>query len=42
MANQLAKNGQLFNYRHEGFWKHMDTLRDKLMLNELWQSGQAK
>lgn len=38
----LAKDGQLFNYRHEGFWKCMDTLRDKVMLNELWQSGQAK
>ena len=30
---QLAKDGQLFNYRHQGFWKCMDTLRDKKVLN---------
>ena len=38
----LAKEGQLFNYRHDGFWKCMDTLRDKKMLNDLWDGGQAK
>ncbi len=38
----LAKEGQLFNYRHDGFWKCMDTLRDKKMLNDLWDNGQAK
>jgi glucose-1-phosphate cytidylyltransferase len=39
---KLAKEGQLFNYRHHGFWKCMDTLRDKKVLNELWESGNAK
>jgi glucose-1-phosphate cytidylyltransferase len=39
---QLAKDGQLFNYRHEGFWKCMDTLRDKKVLNEMWHEGHAK
>jgi len=39
---QLAKNGELFNYRHKGFWKCMDTLRDKKVLNEMWDKGQAK
>jgi glucose-1-phosphate cytidylyltransferase len=39
---QLAKDGQLFNYRHDGFWKCMDTLRDKKVLNELWDGGLAK
>jgi glucose-1-phosphate cytidylyltransferase len=39
---QLAKDGQLFNYRHQGFWKCMDTLRDKKVLNEMWADGQAK
>jgi len=37
----LAKSGQLAAYRHEGFWQPMDTLRDKVYLEELWQSGQA-
>jgi glucose-1-phosphate cytidylyltransferase len=39
---QLAKDGQLYNYRHSGFWKCMDTLRDKKVLNEMWDEGQAK
>jgi glucose-1-phosphate cytidylyltransferase len=39
---QLAKDGQLYNYRHEGFWKCMDTLRDKKVLNEMWDEGHAK
>jgi glucose-1-phosphate cytidylyltransferase len=39
---KLAQEGQLFHYRHEGFWKCMDTLRDKKMLNDLWDSGNAK
>jgi glucose-1-phosphate cytidylyltransferase len=38
----LAKDGELFTYRHQGFWKCMDTLRDKNQLNELWNSNQAK
>jgi glucose-1-phosphate cytidylyltransferase len=39
---KLVKEGQLYSYRHEGFWKCMDTVRDKKVLNELWESGQAK
>jgi len=37
----LAKNGQLFAYKHTGFWKPMDTLRDKLELERLWNSNKA-
>jgi glucose-1-phosphate cytidylyltransferase len=35
----LANDGQLSAYRHNGFWQPMDTLRDKNVLDELWQSG---
>lgn len=38
---RLAREGQLSAYQHRGFWQPMDTLRDKLKLEELWQSGQA-
>ncbi len=37
----MARDGELFCYNHPGFWKCMDTLRDKTDLNELWQSGKA-
>ena len=37
----LAETGQLSAYHHQGFWQPMDTLRDKTLLEELWQSGQA-
>ena len=37
----LALDGQLSAFVHKGFWKPMDTLRDKLTLNELWASGNA-
>lgn len=37
----LAKDGQLAAYKHDGFWKCMDTLRDKETLDFLWNSGQA-
>ena len=37
----LAKNGQLMAYRHNGFWKCMDTQRDKMQLEEMWASGKA-
>ncbi|GGN38607.1 MULTISPECIES: glucose-1-phosphate cytidylyltransferase [Marinomonas] len=37
----LAERGELMAYEHEGFWQPMDTLRDKVHLEELWQSGQA-
>ena len=35
----IAAAGQLAAYRHEGFWQPMDTLRDKRMLESLWNSG---
>ncbi len=38
---RLAEDGQLMAYRHESFWQCMDTLRDKNMLERLWESGQA-
>jgi glucose-1-phosphate cytidylyltransferase len=38
---QIASEGQLAAYRHEGFWHCMDTLRDVRLLNSLWDSGDA-
>jgi glucose-1-phosphate cytidylyltransferase len=38
---QLVDSGQLAAYRHEGFWQPMDTLRDRVLLEELWASGRA-
>ena len=38
---RLAKEDQLSAYFHHGFWQPMDTLRDKVHLEELWQSGNA-
>jgi glucose-1-phosphate cytidylyltransferase len=35
----LARDGQLMAYKHEDFWQCMDTLRDKHVLEKLWQSG---
>ena len=35
----LARDGQLMAYRHESFWQCMDTLRDRKLLEELWQDG---
>jgi glucose-1-phosphate cytidylyltransferase len=37
----LARSGQLSAFKHEGFWQPMDTLRDKMYLDELWSSGRA-
>jgi glucose-1-phosphate cytidylyltransferase len=36
---RLARDGQLMAYKHEGFWQCMDTLRDKVRLQRLWDSG---
>lgn len=36
---QLAACGELGAFRHDAFWQPMDTLRDKLMLEELWRTG---
>jgi glucose-1-phosphate cytidylyltransferase len=38
---RLAAEGQLAAYRHFGFWQCMDTVRDKLLLNKLWDAGEA-
>lgn len=38
---RLAQDKQLAAYKHEGFWQCMDTLREKRILEALWQSGQA-
>ena len=38
---RLAAEGQLQAYRHHGFWQPMDTLRDRVHLEELWASGKA-
>ena len=37
----LAAKGQLHAFRHEGFWHPMDTLRDKHVLEKLWNAGKA-
>jgi len=37
----LARDGQLVAYRHSSFWQPMDTLRDKMHLEDLWKSGRA-
>jgi len=38
---RLAAEGQLMAYRHNSFWQCMDTLRDKRLLESLWESGEA-
>jgi glucose-1-phosphate cytidylyltransferase len=37
----LAAKGELMAFEHDGFWQPMDTLRDKVHLEDLWQSGHA-
>ncbi len=37
----LAKNGELSAWFHRGFWRPMDTLRDKMALEKMWQDGSA-
>jgi len=37
----LALDGQLSAFKHPGFWQPMDTLRDKNVLEDLWQTGKA-
>ena len=38
---RLTAEGQLMAYRHEGYWQPMDTLRERNLLESLWQSGRA-
>ncbi|ALV23667.1 glucose-1-phosphate cytidylyltransferase, putative [Campylobacter iguaniorum] len=37
----LAKDGEIYTYKHDGFWMPMDTLRDKTKLNEMWNNKKA-
>jgi len=41
VLKQLIAHQQLAGYRHNGFWRPMDNLRDKIMLEDLWQRGEA-
>ncbi len=36
---ELARMRQLMIYRHRGFWQSMNTMKDNILLEELWQSG---
>ena len=36
---KLTRENQLMAFKHEGFWKCMDTLRDKVLLNKLWKEN---
>lgn len=38
---KAAKEGQLMAFKHDGFWHCMDTQRDKIQLEEMWESGKA-
>ncbi|MFD1462399.1 sugar phosphate nucleotidyltransferase, partial [Paenibacillus farraposensis] len=38
---KLAKDNQLSAFKHDGFWQPMDTLRDKVKLEELWDTRKA-
>ena len=37
----LARDGQLMTYLHDGFWMPMDTSREYLLLNKMWNEGKA-
>ena len=39
--SEIANDGQLAAYRHHGFWKSMDALRDRIELEQLWNNGNA-
>jgi len=38
---RMAREGKLGAYMHDGFWQPLDTLRDKILLNDLWNAGKA-
>jgi len=38
---QLVRDNQLMSFEHNGFWQPMDTLREKTLLEDLWESGKA-
>jgi glucose-1-phosphate cytidylyltransferase len=37
----IARDGELMAFQHRGFWKPMDTLRDRQQLEEMWETGKA-
>ena len=37
----IAKDGEMASYKHQGFWKPMDILRDNIELNEMWDKNKA-
>jgi glucose-1-phosphate cytidylyltransferase len=39
---EIARKDELFAFKHTGFWKPMDTLRDKMQLEELWNNNEAQ
>jgi len=39
---EIANDGQLSAFKHHGFWKPMDALRDRIELEQLWSTGEAK
>jgi glucose-1-phosphate cytidylyltransferase len=39
VLENMAAQGQLAVYKHEGFWQCMDTYREMQLLNEIWASG---
>ena len=39
--NNMAEAGELAAWRHDGFWQPMDTLREKIQLEALWDAGDA-
>jgi glucose-1-phosphate cytidylyltransferase len=38
---RLARDGQLAAYKHDRFWQCMDTMRDVMLINQLWESGSS-
>ena len=42
VVEKLTRDNQLMGYRHYGFWSCMDTLKEKKMLETLWDTGQAQ
>jgi glucose-1-phosphate cytidylyltransferase len=36
---RLSAEGQLTAYKHHGFWRGMDTIWDKIYLNDMWNQG---
>ena len=38
---KLAKDNQISSFKHDGFWQPMDTLRDKNLLEKMWNNEQA-